>query len=125
VSVVVFAAGNPNSCFPGGLQRGTAAVAGSGVLTIVALTLVTLDPTALCALPPLVLAVLLALRHYPGEGILVGLSGERRERRERPLASVPFAGRERAVPRGGLLLACALAVRPPPRCSRSASLTIA
>jgi hypothetical protein len=97
------------------LRRRTAAIAAVAALTLAALALVKLDPSALRALPALVLPLLLALRRYPGARILATLSKARRERRQRPRSSMPFAGGLHvAVPRGGLLLACSLAVRPPP-----------
>jgi hypothetical protein len=72
------------------------------------------DPSALCALPALVLPLLLALRRYPGERLLAVLSAGR-SRRERPGAKEPTGARaEFPRPRGSLLLGRALAVRPPP-----------
>jgi hypothetical protein len=123
VSLVLFGAAFPDSCSTSDVRRWTRAIAASGALTTAAMILVVLDPTALCALPALVLAVLLALRRYPGERMLALLRDESQEGRQRPPESVSFAGREPGVPRGGLLLACALAVRPPPRRSRAASLS--
>ena len=91
-------------------------------LAITALALAWIDPAALCVLPALVLPLLLALRRYPGERLLAVLSGERRPRWERPRPSVPSAVRACfVVPRGGLLLARSLAVRPPPPVALTAS----
>jgi hypothetical protein len=87
-----------------------------GVLVLAAAVVVVilLDPGALRALPALALPALLALRRYPGERMLVVLSEPRRSRRRRP-QSTPIPARPRiAMPRGGLLLALSLAVRPPP-----------
>jgi hypothetical protein len=67
---------------------------------------------------PLVLLVapLLAGR-YPGEASLERLRGRRpRPARRRAPVQSPVSGpaQTRLLPRGGLLVACALAVRPPP-----------
>jgi hypothetical protein len=103
-------------------RRRAVAIVLLAALTITALVLVKLDPGALCTLPTLVLLVLLALRRYPGERILMVLCEARRQRGQRPRSSVSFAGRPGiAVPRGGLLLACSLAVRPPPTARFAAS----
>lgn len=68
-------------------------------------------------LPPLALAATFALGRYPGERALVALAAGRarsgrRRGRARPAAPAPVA--RRCVPRGGLLIAASLAVRPPP-----------
>jgi hypothetical protein len=119
---VVFAAVNPDGYAPMRSQRGPGALVALIALTIGALALVRLDPGVLCALPAIVLPVLLALRRYPGERILTVLSRARRERPERSRSGVPSATRwQGAVPRGGLLLACSLADRPPPSASLAAS----
>jgi hypothetical protein len=85
------------------------------VLATVAVMLVPADPNTLCVLPALLLAVPLLLRRYPGERLLTAVRRVRRLRRAklpsptprtRPVATV--------VPRGGLLIASSLAVRPPP-----------
>jgi hypothetical protein len=77
--------------------------------------LVRIDPNALCLLPLLALALPLWLRRYPGERLLATLRNPRRVRRDRLVSVVraPRTGASRVV-RGGLLLACSLAVRPPP-----------
>jgi hypothetical protein len=84
-------------------------------LALAALSLAWIDPAALCALPALALPVLLALRRYPGERVLAVWSQTRRRRWERPRSSLPRHARAQgSLPRGGLLLARSLAVRPPP-----------
>lgn len=83
--------------------------------SILALAVARIDPTALCALPALVLALVMALRPYPGEHVLTRLRRTRSVGRPRPTASSPAVARcELVPPRGGLLLGRALAVRPPP-----------
>ncbi len=74
-------------------------------------------PTLAYLIPALALFAVLALRRYPGERALLAVIEKRRGRRIR--ARMRSAGsvstRPRAlVPRGGRLLACSLAVRPPP-----------
>jgi hypothetical protein len=97
-----------------GRPRSALALAGLAALACSAFLLASADPSALCALPALALPLLLALRRYPGERMLVVLVGAR-ERSPRPRASVPTGVRaEFPRPRGGLLLGRALAVRPPP-----------
>jgi hypothetical protein len=67
-------------------------------------------------LPALALAAALILRRYPGERRLLALIAGRSRPRRRPGARTTSTARPRAlVPRGGLLIACSLAVRPPPR----------
>jgi len=91
------------------------ALAGFAALAIVVLALAWSDPMATCALPALVLPAMFLLRRYPGARMLAVLSQARRRCRARPRSSMPLASRpEAAVPRGGLLLARSLAVRPPP-----------
>jgi hypothetical protein len=66
---------------------------------------------------PLVLIVLpLLAGRYPGELTLVRRAPStcRSVRLRGPVPSRPRATRTRLVPRGGLLVACAMAVRPPP-----------
>jgi hypothetical protein len=67
----------------------------------------------LCVAPALALAAVLFARRYPGERLLRALARRRRGRRLRPIASGPALTQAR-VPRGGLLMGFALAVRPPP-----------
>jgi hypothetical protein len=99
-----------------GARRRIGAFSAFAALTVLALALVGLDPTALCALPALILPALLALRRYPGERTLaLRLGKAHRERRQASSAITPLASSlQLAVPRGGLLLASSLAVRPPP-----------
>jgi hypothetical protein len=67
--------------------------------------------------PALTILAVLALRRYPGERVLVATLERRRDRPRRARAP-RGAARRRApralVARGGLLIGCALAVRPPP-----------
>jgi hypothetical protein len=67
-------------------------------------------------IPALLLLPALLARRYPGERALLAFIGERRRRRSRSGVRVaPPSPRPRAVvPRGGRLIAFALAVRPPP-----------
>ena len=68
-------------------------------------------------LPALMLLLVLALRRYPGErALLAAIDRRRASPRYAPLRStVPPRDRPRALlPRGGRLIAAALAVRPPP-----------
>jgi hypothetical protein len=66
--------------------------------------------------PALVLAVALLVRRYPGERLIVRLTGSARRPRRcgRALALKPQVHVAVLVPRGGLLLGRSLAVRPPP-----------
>jgi hypothetical protein len=69
----------------------------------------------LCLAPALVLAAALFARCYPGERLLSALARRKRSSRPRPRPSLPAPGRTAPrVPRGGLLMGFALAVRPPP-----------
>jgi hypothetical protein len=91
-------------------------------LAVAVLSLAELDPGVLCLLPALTLAAPLILRRYPGARALARLSAVRRARWQRPRSSAPLRPRAwAATPRGGLLLACALAVRPPPAAPLTAS----
>ena len=66
-------------------------------------------------LPSFLLAAALFLRRYPGSRRLVALALSRRTQRTRRQLPATWRGRPRArVPRGGLLIASSLAVRPPP-----------
>ncbi len=79
--------------------------------------LIATDQAALCLLPALALAAPLLMRRYPGERTIVLLSGARRRpRRTHPRCIRPRVRLVAVVigPRGGLLLARCLAVRPPP-----------
>lgn len=87
-------------------------------IAIGTVVLVEIDPSALCLLPALALALPLLLRRYPGERVLAGLAVARRPRWPRARASVSRSGRLFTVaPHGGLLIARSLAVRPPPALS--------
>ena len=69
----------------------------------------------LCLLPALLLVIPLLARRYPGERVLIGLRRVERARWPRPRASVPTHRRVvLVVVRGGRLIGCSLAVRPPP-----------
>jgi hypothetical protein len=72
-------------------------------------------PGVLFLAPALLLLATLNARRYPGERLLLGLAARAREKRLRPsrTRSAPTA-RPHHVPRGGLLMGFALAVRPPP-----------
>jgi len=89
-----------------------------GLLAALAIGLVLAGSgTTLLFLGPwlLVLAPLLAGR-YVGERSLVRLARTPRRRPRRPPAARPVARRPsvRVLPRGGCLIGCSLAVRPPP-----------
>jgi len=84
---------------------------------VLLVAIASIDPSVLSVLPALALALVLALRRYPGEKTLLALSRScRRDRRRRTSArlSRPRCWIGPSVPRGGLLLACSLADRPPP-----------
>jgi hypothetical protein len=84
-------------------------------ITVAAVALVALDPSALCLLPALALAVPLLIRRYPGERMIATLSGVGQRRWTRSRSIAPRLGAAIVlVVRGGLLLAHSLAVRPPP-----------
>jgi hypothetical protein len=69
----------------------------------------------LCLLPAVVLVIPLLARRYPGERALIGLRPVERARWPRPRSSVPMRRRVvLVVVRGGRLIGCSLAVRPPP-----------
>jgi hypothetical protein len=97
------------------MPRTAVALAAVGALMAVAAVLAVIEPTTMCAQPALALLVLLAVRRYPGELALASLSVTRASRTRR----IPKIRRPPSVvlvvPRGGLLLASSLAVRPPPR----------
>lgn len=73
------------------------------------------DPLAYLS-PALLLLLVLAARRYPGERALMALmDGRRGPRRHGHDEDNAYPRRSRAVvPRGGLLIATSLAVRPPP-----------
>ena len=106
---------NPSGQIAPGSRRRRLALLGLAALTVAVLAVSWIDPGVLCALPALVLPLLLALRRYPGERILTALSGVRRGRRRRSAPRVPLPICALIPgPRGGLLLARSLADRPPP-----------
>jgi hypothetical protein len=103
-------------------RRDALALFSLAAIMLTVLAVASSDPTALCVLPALVLPVLFTLRRYPGERILAALSGTRRRRRQRLRSCAPPSARPAiGLPRGGLLLARSLAVRPPPSVSFAAS----
>jgi hypothetical protein len=86
-----------------------------GGLLLGTTALVLVDPNALCLLPALLLAAPLLLRRYPGENRLIAWRRTVSTRRRTvPLLASPRWLAVRVAPRGGLLLARSLAVRPPP-----------
>ncbi|HWY89271.1 MAG TPA: hypothetical protein VNY31_01230 [Solirubrobacteraceae bacterium] len=105
----------PNDRTPTRGGTPTRALLALAAVALVIAALAAADANALCLLPALVLTAPLLMRRYPGERALAGLAGARRARWPRPRASVPRTGRLLTVaPHGGLLIARALAVRPPP-----------
>lgn len=90
------------------------ALAGAGALLLAAAAIAAGDANALCLAPALALGALLTLQRYPGERILARQVTRRRLPRPRRRAPLVRAV-ETVSPRGGLLLARSLAVRPPPR----------
>ncbi len=115
VSSVVFEPNKPGARIARVARQHRLALVGLLALAAAVATLASLDSGVLCTLPALALALLTALRRYPGERALMALSSRRRRaRRERSVASVPTGRARIARPRGGLLLGCSLAVRPPP-----------
>jgi hypothetical protein len=84
----------------------------------VVLTLAATDGSGsglLCLLPAIALAAPLIARRYPGEQVLLALGAACPEPRAQLSRSVPSGLCHLArVPRGGLLIASSLAVRPPP-----------
>jgi hypothetical protein len=91
-------------------------------LALASLTLVGVHSDVLLAAPVLVFALPLLAGRYLGEEQLARLAEAFLVRRRRPAVTIaPHARRsERRLPRGGRLIAAALAVRPPPA---AASLT--
>ncbi len=70
----------------------------------------------LCLSPILALAIPLLARRYPGERVLLALRRQQSIGWPRPQSFAPPRSRPAAlsVARGGQLIACHLAVRPPP-----------
>ena len=76
----------------------------------------------LILLPALLLGSVLCARRYPGERLLLRYRRCRGPRAQSVLASSAAIPTDRRwMPRGGLLIAFALAVRPPPSACRAAS----
>jgi hypothetical protein len=106
-------------CF-GAMTRGFSVVRlllASTVITLLAIAALSAPAGLLASLPYLLPTVLLLLalarRRYPCERVLLAFIGRKRQRRRSTRA--PHRPRPRAsVPRGGRLIACSLAVRPPP-----------
>ena len=85
-------------------------------LALASLTLMGVHSDVLLAAPVLVFALPLLAGRYVGEERLARLAAAFLGARRRPRATIaPHARRaERRLPRGGRLIATALAVRPPP-----------
>jgi hypothetical protein len=97
------------------LPRRVVVIAAAAALILAAAALVVTDSSALGAGPALVLLAVLALRCYPGERVLAVLMARRGRQRARARTSSRLPpSADIAPPRGGLLLARSLAVRPPP-----------
>ncbi len=97
-----------------------ASAVGVGALLVCAISGLAGDGL-LCLAPALLLLCTLLARRYPGERVLMRLASRRCELRRRPVGA-RRSPRVSAVqmPRGGLLMGFALAVRPPPA-ARAAS----
>ena len=122
MSAEVFVRVNPGISLRLRVARPVAALALLVTLALAVVALAELDPGALCLLPALALLAPLLLRRYPGERTLARLSAQTARGWQRPRSNAPSRQRVRAAtPRGGLLLACSLAVRPPPRAALTAS----
>jgi hypothetical protein len=118
----VFERTEPNAHLRWCLRHAAFVLVGFASVAVMVLALAWGDPAALCVIPALVLPALLAFRRYPGEGVLAVLRVARNDRRRCVRSSVAPRSRLGAdLPRGGLLLARSLAVRPPPSASRAAS----
>ncbi|HEX5308448.1 MAG TPA: hypothetical protein VFW38_05135 [Solirubrobacteraceae bacterium] len=77
--------------------------------------LATIDSGVLCVAPALLLCVPLLFRRYPGERLLAAVDGRAHNRRRRGSRCLRPGGAAGPIhPRGGLLIARHLAVRPPP-----------
>jgi hypothetical protein len=105
-----------------GNTRSSLSRAALAALVAGAIVLAWIDPHVIAVLPALMLPALLVIRRYPGERTVCALVNRSRRRLARPSAFiVPRACFVRTMPRGGLLLACSLAVRPPPAPARAMS----
>jgi hypothetical protein len=91
------------------------------VLATAVAALAALDTSALCLLPTLALAAPLMLRRYPGVRALARLAAPRPGHQRAPSSARLRWRGWTTMPRGGLLMARALAVRPPPRAALTAS----
>jgi hypothetical protein len=95
---------------------------GLAAMTIVlaVLTLVGLHSDVLLAAPVLVFALPLLAGHYVGEEQLARLAAAFQRAPRRPAGTIapPARRSENRLPRGGRLIAAALAVRPPPVVAR-------
>jgi hypothetical protein len=89
-------------------------------LALASLTLMGVHSDVLLAAPVLVFALPLLAGHYVGEERLARLAAAFLGSRRRPAVTIaPHVRRsERRLPRGGRLIAAALAVRPPPAALR-------
>jgi hypothetical protein len=85
-------------------------------LALASLTLVGVHSDVLLAAPVLVFALPLLAGRYVGEEQLARLVAAYRGARRRPAVTIASQARRtaRRLPRGGRLIAAALAVRPPP-----------
>jgi hypothetical protein len=89
-------------------------------LTLAAMTLLGVHSDVLLAAPVLVFAVPLLAGRYIGEERLARLAAAYQGARRRPAGTIAARARraEGSLPRGGRLIAAALAVRPPPGAGR-------
>jgi hypothetical protein len=89
-------------------------------LALASLTLLGVHSDVLLAAPVLVFGLPLLAGRYVGEEQLARLAAVFRVARRRPAGSLAPRARRRAgvLPRGGRLIASALAVRPPPAAAR-------
>ena len=103
------------------MRRHTTAI--STIALVAGLVAATASGTAVDAsgllhlVPALVLVLVLLIRCYPGERLILRLRDSARRSRRRRTGARALAPRVRVaalVPRGGLLLGRSLAVRPPP-----------
>ena len=98
-------------------RRGRVALPALAAAVVLLVAVGSIDPSVLSVLPALALALLLIQHRYPGEKALVALSRSRLGEPRPILRSSGTRSRRWVgppVPRGGLLLACSLADRPPP-----------
>jgi hypothetical protein len=92
----------------------------SMTLVLASLTLMGVHGDVLLSAPVLVFALPLLAGHYVGEERLARLAAAFLGSRRRPAVTIAphVRRRERRLPRGGRLIAAALAVRPPPAAPR-------